>query len=335
MKPDGFASDLHRKPEVLHRLAATLAAGNPWADVVPPDIERVVLLGMGSSAYAGGVAAARMRARGLIASSELASSQLLPGWGSGTLVVATSASGGSVETLDALSRLHDAVTTVALTNTPGSAITARCDAVVELAAEPETGGVACRSYQHTLALLMALECHLAGADTAALAAVVAAAADASAQLIATESDWCPEISELLLGPTGTHLAAPAHRFCSAQQGALMLREGPRLPAVGCETGDWSHVDVYLTKTTDYRLLVFAGSPVGGANGGVDHRPRQHPRRSRRERPRRAARTAVPRRLRRRRSAADGGTGPRTPRRARVAGRRCAVTSAQAINRTAG
>ena len=39
----------------------------------------------------------------------------------------------------------------------------------------------------------------------------------------------------------------------------MLREGPRRAAVGCETGDWSHVDVYLTKTTDYRLLVFAGS----------------------------------------------------------------------------
>jgi hypothetical protein len=67
------------------------------------------------------------------------------------------------------------------------------------------------------------------------------------------------VSELLLSSTGTHIAAPAHRFCSAQQGALMLREGPRLSAVGCETGDWSHVDVYLTKTTDYRLLVFAGS----------------------------------------------------------------------------
>ena len=105
VKPDGFAADLHRKPEVLRRLAATLAAGNPWAEVVPPDVERVVLLGMGSSAYAGGVAAARMRARGLVASSELASSQLLPGWGAGTLVVATSASGGSVETLDALGRL--------------------------------------------------------------------------------------------------------------------------------------------------------------------------------------------------------------------------------------
>ena len=78
MKPDGFAADLRRKPEVLGRLAAALADGNPWAWVVPPEVERVVLLGMGSSAYAGGVAAARMRARGLVASSELGSSRLLP-----------------------------------------------------------------------------------------------------------------------------------------------------------------------------------------------------------------------------------------------------------------
>ena len=259
MKPDGFLADLRRKPDVLSRLATTLAEGNPWEAVVPKGTERLVLLGMGSSAYAGGVAAARMRARGVIATSELASSTLIPDWGTGTLVVATSASGGSVETLDALRRLPAGTRTVAVTNTAGSAITAACDAVVELHAETEIGGVACRSFQHTLALLLALECHLTGTDLSALADTVSAAAEASAHLIDTESDWRPAISELLLGPEGTHLAAPAHRFCSAQQGALMLREGPRLPAVGCETGDWSHVDVYLTKTTDYRLLAFAGS----------------------------------------------------------------------------
>jgi fructoselysine-6-P-deglycase FrlB-like protein len=259
VKPAGFAADLRRKPDVLRRLAATLDAGNPWAHVVPRDVARVALIGMGSSAYAGGVAAARMRAGGLIAASELASSQLLPNWGAGTLVVATSASGGSAETLDALGRLPSDVRVVGLTNTADSELAERCDAVVMLEAEPEIGGVACRSYQHTLALLMALECELLGASTAALAQTVAAAAEASAALLATESDWRPEVSDLLLGPSGTHLAAPAHRLCSAQQGALMLRECPRLPAVGCETGDWSHVDVYLTKTTDYRLLVFAGS----------------------------------------------------------------------------
>jgi fructoselysine-6-P-deglycase FrlB-like protein len=259
VKPDGFAADLYRKPEVLGRLSAMLADGNPWADVVPPGTERVVLLGMGSSAYAGGVVAARMRAWGLVTSSELASSQLLPSWEDETLVVATSASGGSAETLNALERLPQGVHTVALTNTAGSAITKRCRSVVELAAEPEVGGVACRSYQHTLALLLALECHLLGTDTAELAHAVALAADASAYLLDTESDWRLEVSEPLLGPSGIYLAAPAERFCNAQQGALMLREGPRLPAVGCETGDWSHVDVYLTKTLDYRLLVFAGS----------------------------------------------------------------------------
>ncbi|HKV19684.1 MAG TPA: SIS domain-containing protein [Mycobacterium sp.] len=259
MKPDGFAADLYRKPEVLQRLAASLSKANPWEKVVPPGTDRVVLLGMGSSAYAGGVAAARMRATGLIATSELASAQHLPRWGERTLIVATSASGGSAETLDALGRLPDGVHTVALTNTAGSAITARCDAVVNLAAEPEVGGVACRSYQHTLAMLLALECHLTGVDTDALAHAVALSADASAYLLDTESDWRLEVSEPLLGPSGIYLAAPAERFCSAQQGALMLREGPRVPAVGCETGDWSHVDVYLTKTVDYRLLVFAGS----------------------------------------------------------------------------
>lgn len=259
MDPDGFAADLARKPEALARLAERLAADNPWAAVVPATTERVVFVGMGSSAYAAGVVAARMRARGFLAVSELASTRLLPGWGPGTLVVATSATGGSAETLDALRRLPAGVTTVALTNTAGSAITESCDAVVDLAAEPERGGVACRSYQHTLALLMALESHLSGDDTAGLGASITKSAEASAHLLDTEGDWRPEVAGMLLGPTGTHLVAPAHRFCSAQQGALMLREGPRRPAVGCETGDWSHVDVYLTKTTDYRMLVFAGS----------------------------------------------------------------------------
>jgi len=258
MKPDGFTADLYRKPEVLGRLAGLLADHNPW-DAVTAGVERVVFIGMGSSAYAANIAAARLRARGIPATSELASSQLLPCWGPQTLVVAISASGGSAETLDALNRLRRPVRTVALTNTAGSPITTRCDDAVELSADIEIGGVACRSYQHTLALLLALESLLTGRSTARLVDTLTAAAAATEELIASESDWNPALSELLLGPDGTYLAAPAHRLCSAQQGALMLREGPRRPAVGCETGDWSHVDVYLTKTTDYRLLVFAGS----------------------------------------------------------------------------
>ena len=39
----------------------------------------------------------------------------------------------------------------------------------------------------------------------------------------------------------------------------MLREAPRIVADACETGDWLHVDVYLTKRPGYVLLLLAGS----------------------------------------------------------------------------
>lgn len=258
MKPDLFLADLHRKPEVLRALATRLRDEDPWAFLATPP-ERIVLLGMGSSAYAGGVAAARLRLRGLVAVSELASSDLLPAWGAGTLVVAVSATGGSRETLAALDRLSGDETVVALTNTPGSTIGDRAYHTVLMHAEPEDGGVACRSFQHTLVQLLALERHLVGERLAPLADDVDRAADATEHLLSTVDDWLPGVTDLLAGPDGTHLAAPARRLSSAQQGALMLREGPRRPAVGCEAGDWAHVDVYLTKNTDYRLLVFAGS----------------------------------------------------------------------------
>jgi glucosamine 6-phosphate synthetase-like amidotransferase/phosphosugar isomerase protein len=257
MDPALFLADLHRKPAALRELAARLRAEDPW-DFLSPDVEGVVLLGMGSSAYAGGVAAARLRASGVRAVCELASSDLQPQWGSGTSVVAISATGGSRETLAALDAHADA-TVVALTNTAASPLADRATHVVDMAAGVEEGGVACRTFQHTLVLLAALEARLTGGSLSSLADVVEKTADASEHLLSTSETWLPEVTDLVAGPDCTHLAAPARRLSSAQQGALMLREGPRRPAVACEAGDWAHVDVYLTKNTDYRLLLFAGS----------------------------------------------------------------------------
>jgi glucosamine 6-phosphate synthetase-like amidotransferase/phosphosugar isomerase protein len=257
MNPDLFLADLEEKPARLASLAAALRENEPWSDL--RDVEGVVLLGMGSSHYANQVAAARLRARGVTAVAELAASDLLPVPGTGTLVVAVSASGGSAETLDAARRLRatGAGTFVALTNRPGTELGALCDLTVDLAAGEERGGVACRSFQHTVALLLALEARLVGGPDVAL--LLDQVATASAHLLDTRAAWLPALSSAALGPHGTHVVAPARRLSSALQSALMLREGPRLPAVGCETADWSHVDVYLTKTTDYRLVLLAGS----------------------------------------------------------------------------
>ena len=257
MDPELFRADLEAKPAVLGGLAQQMRGGDPWQDTGIGPSSRLVLLGMGSSHYANLVAAARLRAQGHDVVAELASSDLLPEVRPGTVVVAVSASGGSAETLDAVARYRGRCPVVAMTNVAGSPITEDAQAVVDMAAGVESGGVACRSFQHTLALWLDLQARLAGAGTAA--DVVDRSAAAAADLLDRRADWLGTLTDLAIGPQGTHLVAPARRLSSAQQGALMLREAPRLPAVGCETGDWSHVDVYLTKTTDYRMVLFTGS----------------------------------------------------------------------------
>jgi hypothetical protein len=147
---------------------------------------------------------------------------------------------------------------IALTEAPGSPVALAADGIVPLVAGPEVSGVACRTFQHTLLVLRAIEAHLTGHphDTARLCRRVAAA---SADLLARRDGWLPPVADALDGPAGVYALAPAERWSSAAQSALMVREGPRRPATGCETGDWSHVDVYLTKTLDYRALLFTGS----------------------------------------------------------------------------
>ena len=87
--------------------------------------------------------------------------------------------------------------------------------------------------------------------------------EATQDLLDRRPDWLPAVAAALDGPDGVFLLAPAERLASAEQGALMIREGPRRASVGCETGDWSHVDVYLAKTLEYRALLFAGSAWDG------------------------------------------------------------------------
>ncbi|HKD98508.1 MAG TPA: iron dicitrate transport regulator FecR, partial [Micromonosporaceae bacterium] len=147
---------------------------------------------------------------------------------------------------------------VAVTNQADSAVCEGADLVVPMLAGAEAGGLACRTFQHTLALLLALAARVTGRP-ADIAGLVRRAADATTDLLDRRAEWLPRTCELLDGAHGVYALAPAGRISSADQSALMIREGPRRPATGCETGDWAHVDVYLTRTLDYRALLYGGS----------------------------------------------------------------------------
>lgn len=260
MDPALFRSDLDRKPEVLANLANHLENLNPWAHCAISATDRIILVGMGSSHYANSTAAARLQALGINALASLASSDLLPQVDSSCVVIVVSAGGNSVETVHAAQYYLGKCRTIALTNVSPSQVSDLCEIQIPMHAQTELGGVACRSFQNTLALLLALQEHLApGSMQIPSSKLVRMSAQATSDLLETSDQWLAKVSDLLLGPSGTAFVAPDRRFSSALQSALMLREGPRLAAVGCETGNWSHVDVYLTKTTDYRMLLFPQS----------------------------------------------------------------------------
>lgn len=257
MDPHLFAADLAAKPGYLHALADALQQQpDVWSAL--PEPARLIFVGMGSSHYAAAVAAARLRTGGFNAIAEIASSDLLPAPTNGDVVIAVSAGGGSGETAAAIEHYRGRVPVALLTNTADTELARAVDVVVDMRAGFEAGGVACRSFQHTLIMLLALEDQLLGLGRN-LPDLLRKAAHATEDVASRSHDWLPIVRELVDGPDGVHVVAPARRLSSAQQSALMLREGPRRVAVACETGDWSHVDVYLTKTTDYRLLLLAGS----------------------------------------------------------------------------
>ena len=262
MDTAAFRADLELIPATLGRLADALDSGLPELErLAPLGAARVLVLGMGSSRYAADVVARRYRAAGENVVVELASAELLPPPAPDLAVVAVSATGGSAEVLRAVDRYRGSGRLVAVTNRPDSALGRLADVVVPLLAGTEASGVACRTFRATFPVVDAVLAGLLCSAPAARfdGAAVRAAATASDELFAASADWLAPLADLLAGPMGTWALAPAERASSAQQSALMLREVPRRAAYASETGDWSHVDVYLTKTQDYRALVFTGS----------------------------------------------------------------------------
>ncbi|MGZ4700385.1 MAG: SIS domain-containing protein [Ilumatobacteraceae bacterium] len=250
MDAAAFLDDLEAKPAAL----LTLLEHRPqWPQLGEGP---VVLTGMGSSWFAADIAARRLRRHGIVAVADLASVEATIPPSPDLTVIGISASGRSAETLALLGAHHGTSRTIALTNDTSTSMPT--DHEVLMHAGVERGGVACRTYLHSLVALLALEERLAGVDLR-LDERVRRTAAAIAYLLDRRDGWMPPVIDSIEGTEGLWLLAPAERLGSALQGALMVREGPRRPADGCETGDWNHVDVYLTKTLDYRAVLFAGS----------------------------------------------------------------------------
>lgn len=261
MNPDGFLRDILVAPDRLEALLDAYERASSRLSVLPVrafDCRRVVLVGMGSSRFAAVAAAALLRSRGIDAVAELASTGAPTPPSPETLAIGISASGTTSETVEALLAHRGTSVCVAVTNDAESELAAAADFVLPLFAGREEGGVACLTYQATVAVLLLLAGRLA--DDGPRTDDLRPAVEAAAELRTKRRAWLDELATLVDDTRIVATIAPAERLSSALQSALMLREGPRVTADATETGDWLHVDVYLSKRPGYLGLLFPGSP---------------------------------------------------------------------------
>jgi len=259
LEPSRFLEDVLDTPKALRSTADLHAGGGPLARLgsLEPRPSRMLFLGMGSSRYAALNATAMLRARGVDAHAELASTGAPQPPALDTLAVAVSANAGSAETMAALRRHAGHSHTVAVTSRPRSQFAAAAGLCLALGSGAEVSGVACKSYASTLAVLLLMVGRMLGEPRLGRD-LLREAADASERVLDDRERWLPQAAELLVG-RALHVLAPAERIGSAEQSALMLREVPRVRADACETGDWSHVDVYLSKRPGLGLVMLRGS----------------------------------------------------------------------------
>ena len=243
--PAAFLADLEAKPATLLGLLDHLPVWPPIGN------GPIVLTGMGSSWFAADVMARRLRRHGINAVAEAASVEATLPPSPDVTVIGITATGGSAETVALLAAHRDVSRTIALTNDADALLPA--GHTVLMHAGVEGGGVACRTYTHTLVALLALEQQVSGVDLR-LGERVRRSAAAIAYLLDRRDGWMPPVLEAIEGTEGMWLLAPAERLGSALQGALMVREGPRRAADGCETGDWNHVEIGRASCRE-RVLV--------------------------------------------------------------------------------
>jgi fructoselysine-6-P-deglycase FrlB-like protein len=218
------------------------------------------LVGMGSSRFAALDAACRLREARRDAHAEVASASTFSPGSRDTLVVAISASGRTPEVLSAVERHRGVSFVLGLTANLDSPLARHADALVPLrAARAETSAVATLTYRATVAALVALTgTGEQDDDRAALDASVVALQE----LVAGRHAWLADAADVLDGARGVHVMGDGLRAGTLEQAALMLREGPRLPATPFDTGDWLHVGLYTLLPGD-PVLLYGGAPADG------------------------------------------------------------------------
>jgi fructoselysine-6-P-deglycase FrlB-like protein len=261
---DRLASELDAQPELLRALAERWDTPDPrLGTMVRRHGRRVAFVGVGSSRDAALAGGWLLRSSGIDATVHMPSEPLdaLPG---DALVVPVSASGATPTMVDAIDRLGGSRPILAITRSSDAPIAARADLLVPLGCETEASGIAVWSFLATVAAMAAFAELAAEGTTRSSVAAMRRAADALQAVRADGRAAIAEIATTVRAATVVHVVAPIARLGPALQAAQVLREVPRISAVGLAAEDWDHAHAYLTIDPGFVGLVSAPTDADDA-----------------------------------------------------------------------
>ncbi len=129
--------------------------------------------------------------------------------------------------------------------------------MLPLFAGEERSGVASRTFRATVAVLGLVGDRVVGRERAP--GVLRSASAALAGAIDGRAAWLDDAAELLDRAPAIDVLGDAVDLGTISQAALMLREGPRLPAEAHDAGDWLHTAIYRALP-GHRAVLFSGTP---------------------------------------------------------------------------
>ena len=276
--PHFMLKEIYEQPDVLRAVMADRIAAS--GDDVQLDlsvdlasVDRVVIVAAGTASYAGLVGETLIeRLARVPAEVEVASEfrYRRPVLGPGTLVIAVSQSGETIDTLEALREARRAgARTLGILNVQGSSIAREVDDVLYMHAGPEIGVASTKVYTAMIASLALLAVRLGRAHGTLASDDARALLDELATLptmLATaleRRDAARVVAQGLARARSVLYLGRGPNVASAYEGALKLKEISYLHAEAYPTGEMKHGPIALI---DAELPTVALAPAGELHG---------------------------------------------------------------------
>ncbi|MDQ1177649.1 glutamine--fructose-6-phosphate transaminase (isomerizing) [Microbacterium sp. SORGH_AS_0421] len=273
---DHMGNEIDEQPAVARRVLEVLtpgiADGLLWRGMglAPLDeIDRVTVLGCGTSLHAGrAVAQVFSRLGGLPTRTLVASEAAHEVWEPRTLVIALSQSGETADVLRALDGLPEgAATVLALTNNPSSTLARRADATLDCLAGPEIGVAATKTFvaQVLTGACLALSGLSVSSRTDAIALesdlrAMAATPDALSAALDTWREPAAKMAGEFVDAPGFLFLGRGSGLVYAAEGALKLKELSYRWAEHQPAGELKHGPLALVDTGTPVFVVDNGDP---------------------------------------------------------------------------